>query len=267
MGHRPFRAPALAALDDRRLIELHRGGDPHARGVLIERYLPLVRSLALRYRRTAEPVDDLVQIASVGLIKAVDAWDPDRARALTTYAVPTILGELRRYFRDRTWAVRPPRALMELGFAAERAREPLGAAIGREPDTSDLAAHLGRTPGAVAEALQAAHARWAGSLDMPSFDDGGDSATVGEMVGGPDGDYEQVESNLTFERLTGGLTRHAREILRLRFEEDLCQAVIAARVGCSQMHVSRNIRASLEELAARVENTRFGYQLPRAAPA
>jgi RNA polymerase sigma-B factor len=116
----------------------------------------------------------------------------------------------------------------------------------------------------VAAAQRAAHARWAVSLDTPTFDDGGESATVGETIGAPDGDYEHVESTITFERLAGGLTRHAREVLRLRFEEDLCQSVIAERVGCSQMQVSRGIRASLEEIAARLEQTAFGHQLSRA---
>src|SRR3954451_14027658 len=267
MRHRPFRAPTLAALDDRGLVARHRAGDRHARGVLIERHLPLARHLALRYRRSSEPADDLIQVAALGLVKAVDAWDPDRGSALATYAAPTILGELRRYFRDRTWAVRPPRRLMDLCFAVERAREPLAAAIGREPEGTDFAAHLGRPPSAIADALRAGQARWAGSLDTPTFDDGGESATVGDSIGAPDGGYDAVESRMTFERLTGGLTRQAREVLRLRFEEDLCQAAIAAQVGCSQMHVSRGIRASLEEIAAQLEETPFGYQWPRPARA
>src|SRR4051794_27129952 len=115
--------PVLTRLDDRQLMARHRAGDGRARHILIERYLPLARSLALRYRRTSEPLEDLLQVASLGLVKAVDAWEPERGLALSSYAVPTILGELRRYFRDRSWAVRPPRRLLELVPELERARD------------------------------------------------------------------------------------------------------------------------------------------------
>jgi RNA polymerase sigma-B factor len=263
MSHDAFRPPALSALDDRGLIARHRAGDRHARGVLIERYLPLAHSLALRYRHTSEPHDDLVQVASLGLVKAVDAWDPERGVQLTTFAVPTILGELRRHFRDRTWVVRPPRRLVELAMAAERVREPLGAALGREPRHDDFGAQLGRPTSAVAEALHAARGRWSQSLDVTSSD-AADSESFGDVLGADDVDFEQLEARMTFERLTSGLTRQTRELLRLRFVEDLSQSVIAARLGRSQMHVSRALRAALAELAARVEPTRFGYQSSRA---
>src|SRR5690349_5782163 len=115
--------PDLTRLTDRQLKARQRAGEPRARAVLIERYLPLARGLALRYRRTSEPLDDLVQVASLGLVKAVDRWEPERGLALTSFAVPTILGELRRYFRDRTWAVRPPRRLVELALDIEAARD------------------------------------------------------------------------------------------------------------------------------------------------
>src|SRR4051794_19471243 len=159
-------------LNDRQLVERYRAGDPRARGALIERYLPLARTLALRYRDTIEPLDDLIQVASVGLIKAVDRWEPERGFAFSSYAVPTILGELRRYFRDATWIVRPPRELLELSLAIERSRASLQAATGREPGVEDFAAHLQRDPQRVAEALQAAGCRSASSLESEVHSDG-----------------------------------------------------------------------------------------------
>jgi RNA polymerase sigma-B factor len=226
----------------------HRAGDPRARETLIERYLPLARGLALRYRRNAEPVEDLVQIASLGLVKAVDRWEPERGLAFSSFAMPTILGELRRYFRDATWVVRPPRELQELTLKIERARDPLSTTIGREPGPGDFAEHLGRSPEVVAEALQAAGCRWASSLDSQSVEHPAETATVGETIGSDERGYEQVESRATFERLTSVLDQRAREILRLRFDDDLLQTEIAGRVGCSQMQVSRIIRTSLEQL-------------------
>jgi RNA polymerase sigma-B factor len=225
------------ASDDRELMRRLRDGDPSARATMIERYLPLARSLALRYRLAPEPLDDLVQVASVGLVKAVDRWDPDRGFALSTYAVPTILGELRRYFRDATWVVRPPRALHELTLSVESARRRLGAGLGHEPTATDLAAHLGRSQEAVVEALQAAGGRAACALEGPVL-----------QIGGDDDGYERAEARVTIGQLTAVLDSRAREILRLRFGEDLLQTEVAARVGCSQMQVSRVIRSSLEEL-------------------
>jgi RNA polymerase sigma-B factor len=250
--HEPSAPPAARAsrAEDRRLMLLHRDGDSRARDALIERHLSLARNLALRYRRAAEPLDDLYQVASVGLIKAVDRWDPDRGYAFSSYAVPTILGELRRYFRDTTWAVRPPRDLLELTMTVERTRRDLGAAIGREPTADELAEHLGRPTEAVLEAVEAAGSRCAASLDGPVLDDAGEGSTVGDQIGGEDHAYQEAEARATVERLTKVLDARAREILRLRFEEDLLQAEIAERMGCSQMQVCRVIRSSLERLNA-----------------
>src|SRR3954449_12314289 len=145
--------------EDQRLMRLVQTGDSHARAELIERYMPLARSLALRYRRASEPLDDLIQVASVGLVKAVDRWDPDRGLAFSSYAVPTILGELRRYFRDATWDVRPARDLQELCLAVEEAREALWGQLGRSPTVGDLARHLNRPQEEIVEALQATEGR------------------------------------------------------------------------------------------------------------
>jgi len=237
-------------LQDQRLIQRHRRGETGARNQLIERYMPLARSLALRYRRASEPLDDLVQVASVGLVKAVDRWDPDRGLAFSSYAVPTILGELRRYFRDSTWDVRPARDLQELCLAVEEARESLWSELGRSPTVSDIAGHVGRAPEQVVEALQATEGRSLRSLDAPVHEEEGDSASAGELIGDDDPEFDRVEAGVTIERLTAVLDERAREILRLRFQEDLLQSEIAEQVGCSQMHVSRIIRSSLEKLYA-----------------
>jgi RNA polymerase sigma-B factor len=235
---------------DQRLMRLVQGGDDHAREELIERYMPLARSLALRYRRASEPLDDLIQVASVGLVKSVDRWDPDRGLAFSSYAVPTILGELRRYFRDSTWDVRPARDLQELCLALEEARETLWGELGRSPTVADLAHRLGRHEEEIVEALQATEGRSVRSLDAPVHDEDNDSASAGDLIGDPDDEFARVEAGVTLERLTSVLDERAREILRLRFHEDLLQSEIAEIVGCSQMHISRIIRSSLEKLGA-----------------
>src|SRR3954451_17532141 len=251
--------------EDQRLMRLVQSGDGRAREELIERYMPLARSLALRYRRASEPLgdlipgprvrpgtplDDLIQVASVGLVKAVDRWDPERGLAFSSYAVPPILGELRRYVRDSTWDVRPARDLQELCLALEEARENLWGELGRQPTVSDLVERLQRQPEEIVEALQATEGRSVRSLDAPVHDEENDSASAGDLIGADDVEFDRVEDGVTLERLTGILDERAREILRLRFGEDLLQSEIADRVGCSQMHVSRIIRSSLEKLYA-----------------
>jgi RNA polymerase sigma-B factor len=243
----------LTRLDDRQLIARHRMGDERAREVLIERYVPLARALALRYRRTSEPVDDLIQVASLGLVKAVDGWDPDRGLAFTTYAVPTMLGELRRYFRDRTWAVRPPRRLLELALEIEHVRDAVTVRGGREATPAELAAHLGRAEQEVTDALHAARARWPAALEYTSDDL--------LAVGTHDRAYDDAEAAATFERLVAGLDTRSREVLRLRFRDGLHQREIGRHVGTSQIQVSRILRSSLEQLAVSVRPTAFGLQL------
>ena len=164
--------------------------------------------------------------------------------------MPTILGELRRYFRDSTWDVRPARDLQELCLAVEEAREKLWGELGRSPTVADLAERLERQPEEIVEALQATEGRSVRSLDAPVHDEENDSASAGDLLGADDAEFDRVEAGVTLERLTGILDERAREILRLRFRDDLLQSEIADRVGCSQMHVSRIIRSSLEKLYA-----------------
>jgi RNA polymerase sigma-B factor len=249
---------ALARADDRTLIRRHRRGDRRACELLVLRYLPLASSLALRYRYAREPLDDLVQAAAVGLLKAIDRWDPDRGTAFSSYAVPKILGEIRRHFRDTTWAVRPPRDLQELSLSVRDARKRLSTTLGREPTVADLADCVQRSPKRVVEALQASEARVAGWLDAPvqNLDD----VTVGELIAFTEPGYARADARIAAERLMDLLDHRAHEIVRLRFKEDLTQAEIARRMGVSQMLVSRVLRAALAKLAAE------GFeQQPRAA--
>jgi RNA polymerase sigma-B factor len=248
----PSTAPdrAKRSRDDRRLTARRRAGDPDAREALVRRYMPLARSLALRYRRSPESNDDLIQVASLGLVKAVDRWDPDRGLAFSSYAVPTILGELRRHFRDSTWDIRPGRDLQELCLAVEEARDALWSDNGRSPTVQDIADYLGRRSEEVLEALQATDVRSLRSLDAPASDSEDDSASVGELTGAEDPAYDQVEAAASLERLLGTLDERSREILQMRFGEDMLQREIAERVGISQMHVSRIIRGALERLYA-----------------
>jgi RNA polymerase sigma-B factor len=242
-GHMP------ASASDRDLIARHRAGDRRARTTLIERHLPLARGLALRYRHSGEPLDDLIQVASVGLIKAVDRWDPERGNAFSSFAMPTILGELRRHFRDATWTVRPPRGLQERTLTLERARQRLVAASGREPALEELAEALNEPPARVAEALQARGSRWTLSLESSVVGDPDDPLTLGEQLGAEEPGFARAEARVTLERLLSGLDRRAREILRLVYAEGLTQAQVGERVGCTQVHVSRLVRGSLARLA------------------
>jgi RNA polymerase sigma-B factor len=236
------------AIADERLARRWRAGDARARERLIERYLPLARSLALRYRHSTEPVDDLLQVAALGLVKAVDRWDPGRRIAFVPFAVPTILGELRRHFRDTTWQVRPPRPLQELSRTLERLRDEC-METGRAPTVAELAERLGRSPEDVLAALRASHARWPHSLQASLAEEDGGSMTLQDTIGGDDPAYERTEARATIERLTSRLAPRAQEILRMRYDEDLHQHEIGARIGCSQMHVSRLIRCALDELS------------------
>jgi RNA polymerase sigma-B factor len=230
--------------------------DPGVRDALVERYLPLARQLARRYQRPEEPLDDLLQVASLGLVKAVDRFDCTRDVAFSSYAVPTILGEIKRHFRDRTWAVRVPRDLQELALRAERLLGEMARELRRQPSILELAERLAVNEEQVLEALEAASAYRSTSLDAPRGSDG-DAAgeTVGDGLGDSEEGYEQAEHRAVLDRLMRSVSAREREVLRLRFEEDLTQAEIGERIGVSQMQVSRLIRQAVARLrlAAQVD--------------
>jgi RNA polymerase sigma-B factor len=216
---------------------------------LVECFLPLARKLARRYQRRNEPIDDLMQVASMGLVKAVDHFDPNRGIAFSTYAVPTILGELKRYFRDLGWALHVPRGMQERAIELDQASEELQRRLGRSPSTSELAAELDLTSEEVLLAMEAAAAFECASLDEQhsALDDSSDPAYASSL-GRQDERFEQVEYEAAIAPGISRLGHRERLILRLRFVEDLTQSEIADRIGVSQMHVSRLLRRSLEKL-------------------
>jgi RNA polymerase sigma-B factor len=244
MQHDPTRAQEERLLFTR----LAEGGDPALRDALVERYLPLARQLARRYQRPDEPIEDLVQVASLGLLKAVDRFDASREVAFSSYAVPTILGEIKRHFRDRTWSVRVPRDLQELALKAERAVGELTRLQHRQPTVTELAQRLGCSEEAALEALEAAGAYHATSLDTPRGADSDPGDTLADTLGGDDGGYGLAEDRATIDRLMRSITPREREVLRLRFEQDLTQAEIGELIGVSQMQVSRLIRQAVSRL-------------------
>jgi RNA polymerase sigma-B factor len=216
--------------------------DAH-REAVVKHFLPLAQALAARYSHSAEPLEDLQQVAAIGLMNAIDRFDPERGKTFAMFAVPTILGELRRHFRDRTWAMRVPRALQELTIRLERARDELTTALGRQPTLGEIARHVGAAEDSVLQALELSLARVACSLD--GFD--GDEEPA-EMPGRLDSGYARAEDRATLEPLLATLSDQEAEIMYLRFSEDLTQDVIARRVGVSQMHVSRVLHRSLAKL-------------------
>jgi RNA polymerase sigma-B factor len=209
------------------------------------RYLPLARYAANQYARGNEPFDDLVQVASLGLLKAIDRFDPSNGATFSSYALPTMLGELRRHFRDRGWTVRPPRTLQEHALRVERAAGDLERTQGRSPTVDEVAAATGLSAEEVLEAREASAAHGATSLSAPV---GVDGAVLGDRIGAEDDGFARADDRATVDALVRTLTHREREILRLRMEEDLTQSEIGARVGLSQMHVSRLLREILDKL-------------------
>jgi RNA polymerase sigma-B factor len=241
------------ATDTRELLRAyHEHGDERARTLLIEQHLPLVRSLAARYAGRGEQLDDLIQVGSIGLIKAADRFDLDRGVEFKTYAIPTILGELKRHFRDKGWAVSVPRRLKELSLRLNRLVSELGGSLGRSPTVAELAAAAGVEEEEVVEALEAGRAyRAAISLSTP--DDSDDGIDPVAALGGDDPGYATCEDRILVQPALAKLAEREREIVRLRFQHGLTQSQIAAEVGVSQMHVSRLIRQSLEEIRLHLE--------------
>ena len=230
------------------LLERAHAGDQLAREQLVQRFLPLARQLARRYQRGGEPLDDLVQVASLGLLKAIDRFDPRRETAFSSFAVPTILGELKRHFRDKGWSVRVPRDLQELAVKVDRVGEQMSRELGRAPTPMEIAESIGATTEQVLEAREAAGAYRAVSLDRPRDEEDEEGGGIADSVGIDDPGFSVAEDAATVERLMRVLTDREREVLRLRFEEDLTQSEIGVRVGVSQMHVSRLIRQSVARL-------------------
>jgi RNA polymerase sigma-B factor len=221
---------------------------PLARQRMVERFLPLADGLARRYAHTTEPLDDLIQVARLGLLKAVDRWDPDRGTAFSSFAVPTITGELRRHFRDRTWSVKPPRDLQERYLRVQRTRSTLATELGREPTAADVAEAIGCDIEDVVEAVAVGHAYAPRSLDAPVSNEEEDGVTGVDRLADPRREIGRSEDATALRELGQVLDDRSWEVVRLRFQEDLLQHEIGERVGCSQMHVSRILRDALTRL-------------------
>jgi RNA polymerase sigma-B factor len=251
-GLGPGAMSGLAQPDSARVERLFRRyarfGDTAARDELVRRFLPLAHRLARRYRRGPEPFDDLAQVASIGLLHAIDRFDPERGRPFTTFAVPTIVGELKHYFRDFGWAVHVSRPDQDRALAVERTVEELALRLGRSATPSELAAALGVTVEEVLDALETAAAVHAASLDVPVAVDEDESTSYGERIACDDDELDLVECRDAIARCLRGLPPTQRQIVFMRYSEDLTQSEIGARIGLSQMQVSRLLRRTLEHM-------------------
>jgi RNA polymerase sigma-B factor len=245
-------SPEQRTLEDARLLQkYHREGDLAAREELTLRFLPLARQLASRYRHAGESLEDLIQVAALGLLKAIDRYDPDRGEGFARYAVPTMLGELKRHFRDKGWSVHVPRATQELALKVSEALGSLPARLGRAARPRDVAVEVGASVEDVLEAMDATTVYEAASLDAPRPSSGEEGTwTYGDQLAEVDRGFELVEIGEALRGSLAALPERERLILRLRFERDMTQAEIAERIGVSQMHVSRLLRRSLDRLSA-----------------
>ena len=244
---------ASTVLDEQRLLKrYHQFGDLEARRELVERMMPLVRHIARRYANRGEPLDDLVQVGAVGLIKAVDRFDIDRGVKLSTFAAPNIAGEIKRHFRDRGWSVRVPRDIQELNAKLTQAVDKLTTQLGRSPNIAEIAAAVKATEEQVLDAMQGAQSYSTVSFDEPV----GENRTALETLGAEDEEFLTAERRVLLAAGMKGLAAREQEIMRLRFFEGLTQREIAEQVGISQMHVSRLIRRSLDDMRSQMSDDR-----------
>lgn len=253
-GKRPGGVGAAQRAREEQMLQRYAASrDPALREELVTRLMPLARSLALRYRRASEDLDDLLQVANLGLVKAIDGFDPARGRPFAAYAVPTILGELRRHFRDHVWNVHLPRGLQELTLKVDEATTKLTEEQGRAPTVAQIAERLEVSEEDVLEAMRADEARRTLSLDAPRARDDADSGSAIETIGVEDLAFDRVEAGLASER--ADLDQREWRVLRLRFGSSMTQYEIGQELGVSQMQVSRIMRKALRKLLAAVQGS------------
>lgn len=239
----------MSGLSERELlVRVRDSKDAVAREELITRYLPLVKSLARRFASRGQPVEDLIQVGSIGLIKAIDRFDLGRGVELSTYATPTILGEIKRYFRDKGWAVKVPRALQDLNVRLNRVIEQLTVELRRSPTIAELATATRATEEEVVEALESGRAYSSVSIFSGGTGDDDESLELLDCLGAEEAAYDIFEQRRVLAPAMGRLEPRERLILHLRFFEGMTQTQVAARIGISQMHVSRLIRRSIDNL-------------------
>ncbi|MGW5848235.1 RNA polymerase sigma factor SigF [Streptomyces sp. NPDC055254] len=244
-------AKALSVSLFRRLAELTEGGAEYSyvRNTLVELNLSLVKYAARRFRGRSEPMEDIIQVGTIGLIKAINRFDPERGVEFTSFAMPTITGEIKRFFRDTSWAVKVPRRLQELRIDTAKAHDALEQDLGREPTSAELAGHLHVTPQELTEGLKAAHAYSARSLDAPMQEDGDQDAYAGQpALGEEETAFDRIECLESLKPMLDGLPERERTLLALRFGQELTQSEIGERLGLSQMHVSRLLNRTLARL-------------------
>jgi RNA polymerase sigma-B factor len=235
--------------EEQLLVRYHRHSDLNAREELTRRLMPLARDLAGRYANSGEPLEDLTQVAYLGLLKAIDRYDVDRGTGFVAYAVPTIRGELKRHFRDKGWALHVPRDLQERALAVRRCRSALEARLGRSPTVREVAAELQCNSEQVLEATLASNHYSVASLDAPPARDDDEASALGELIGSQDETYVAVEDREVIAGNWKDLSELERRVVRLRLVDELPQREIGRRVGFSQMHISRVLRRALERLA------------------
>ncbi|HEY7605133.1 MAG TPA: SigB/SigF/SigG family RNA polymerase sigma factor [Gaiellaceae bacterium] len=244
---------SVSETDRRALLRAYREkGDVAARDRLIESFIPVVRSIAYRYAGRGEQLDDLEQVASVGLIKAIERFDLDRDVELMTYVFPTVVGELKRHFRDRGWSVTVPRRLKELHYRLSRLIEELTATLGRSPTIAELAQEAGVDEEEVVEALEVGRAYASRSLTRALDSDESGGAELIDLIDDEERGYEAAENRELLASGLKALDDRERRIVQLRFVEGLTQSQIAVEIGISQMHVSRLIRRALEKLSEEI---------------
>ena len=243
MGSSDQRALLVAYLND---------GDVRARDRLVEELMPLVRSLANRYAGRGEPTEDLVQVGAIGLVKAIDRFDLEKGVELSTYAVPTIVGEIRRHFRDRSWSVHVPRRMKELSLRVSRLVDDLSAELGRAPTVAELAEAADVEEEDVVEALETARAHTPASLSTPV--DASGELTLIDLIGAEETGYEALERGSVVRTGLEGLEERERRIVVLRFLKGMTQSEIAAELDISQMHVSRLLRRALAAMHGRIDD-------------
>jgi RNA polymerase sigma-B factor len=246
------RHPQLPKPEVKRLFrELQASSDPETRNRLIESHLGLVEYLARRFAGRGEPLDDLVQVATIGLVKAVDRFDPDRQVEFSTYATPTIVGELKRHFRDKGWAVRVPRRLQELNLRLGSVISQLSQDLQRSPTVAEIAAAADASEDEVLEALDSAHAYSLISLDAGAAEEG---LSYHEQIGDEDEALGALEERLSVAPLLRQLSPREQRMLHLRFFKGMTQSEIATQLGISQMHVSRLLAKTLAALREGLES-------------
>ncbi|WP_079191576.1 SigB/SigF/SigG family RNA polymerase sigma factor [Streptomyces sp. CB00455] len=268
VGTREARALSVSLF--KRLAELDEGSTEYSyvRNTLVELNLSLVKYAARRFRGRSEPMEDIVQVGTIGLIKAINRFDPARGVEFTSFAMPTITGEIKRFFRDTSWAVKVPRRLQELRIDAAKAHDALEQSLGREPTDVELAGRLEVTPDELAEGRKAACAYSARSLDAPVQEDGDrDAAVERPSLGEEEDAYDRIECLESLKPMLAGLPERERVLLALRFGQELTQSEIGDRLGLSQMHVSRLLTRTLTRLRTGLLTDEAQDGAPETAPA